>query len=136
MRVSVVICTRDRHEMIGRALESVVACQYPSFDVHVIDQSTTSLTRDIVQAVGRRCAATCRMYYHHLDRVGLSHAYNTGAGVSDGEIIACTDDDVVVPPDWLVRIAAAFEADPQAGLIYGQVLAPASFKEAGTSTWP
>ena len=43
---------------------------------------------------------------------------------SEGEIIACTDDDVIVPADWLTRIVAAFDGDPELGLLYGQVLVP------------
>jgi GT2 family glycosyltransferase len=130
VKLSVVICTRDRPETIGQALESVAACRYPSFDVHVMDQSTTTRTRDIVEAVRQQCPATCRIHYHHLDRIGLSHASNAGLRATDGAIVAYTDDDVVVPADWLTRIAAAFEADPHAGLIYGQVLVPESLQEA------
>ena len=139
MKLSVVICTRDRPETIGQALESVAACRYPSFDVHIMDQSTTATTREIVHDVRRRSPATCRIHYHHLDRAGLSRAYNAGVRAAGGDVIACTDDDVVVPPDWLTRIAAALEADPQAGLLYGQVLVPEALKEAslaGTAIVP
>ena len=130
MKLSVVICTRDRPETIGQALESVAACEYPSFDVHIMDQSATTRTRDIVEDLRGRLAAKCLIHYHHLDRIGLSHAINTGLRASDGDVVACTDDDVVVPADWLARIAGAFEADSHAGLIYGQVLVPDSLKEA------
>lgn len=130
MKISVVICTRDRHEMIGQAVESVAECDYASFDVHVMDQSTNALTRDIVQPLATRFAATCRTHYHHLDKAGLSRAYNAGVRASDGDIIACTDDDVVVPGDWLTNIGRAFEDDTQAGLLFGQVLVPDSLKAA------
>lgn len=129
-KISVVICTRDRPETIGQAVESVADCDYAPFDVHVMDQSATTLTRDVVRALGARHAAGGRVHYHHLERAGLSRAYNAGLRVSDGEIIACTDDDVVVPRDWLTRIARAFEADPHAGLLFGQVLVPPSLEEA------
>ncbi len=39
-KISVVICTRDRADLIGQAVESVAACDYPAFDLHVMDQST------------------------------------------------------------------------------------------------
>jgi GT2 family glycosyltransferase len=130
VKQSVVICTRDRPETIGQALESVAGCGYPSFDVHIMDQSTTARTRDIVLGVRERFAANRLIHYHHLDRIGLSHAINAGVRASDGDVVACTDDDVVVPADWLARIASAFETDSHAGLIYGQVLVPDSLKEA------
>lgn len=130
MKISVVICTRDRHETIGQAVESVAECDYPSFDIHIMDQSTNPLTRDIVQQLGTRFEAKCRIHYHHLDKAGLSRAYNAGVRASDGDIIACTDDDVVVPGDWLTKIARALEDDPQAGMLFGQVLVPESLKAA------
>jgi glycosyltransferase involved in cell wall biosynthesis len=131
--VSVLICTRDRPDTVGQAIESVALCDYPSFDVHVMDQSTTDETRVIVDELASRFDVRCAIHYHHLEKAGLSRAYNTGIGVSTGDIIACTDDDVVVPSDWLARIVDAFMADPELGLLYGQVLVPASLKEAAAS---
>jgi GT2 family glycosyltransferase len=129
VKISVVVCTRDRHETVGQALESVAKCEYPTFDIHVMDQSTNQLTREIVQELAARFAAKCSIHYHFLEKAGLSRAYNAGMRVSDGEIIAGTDDDVIVPSDWLTLIARAFEADPQAGLLYGQVLVPERLKK-------
>jgi glycosyltransferase involved in cell wall biosynthesis len=128
--MSVLICTRDRPDTIGQAVESVAQCDHPSFDLHVMDQSTTDDTRQIVEAAAARFAGTCEIHYHHLDKAGLSRAYNAGMRLSTGSVIACTDDDVVVPPDWLLHIARAFESDPQVGLLYGQVQVPASLAAA------
>jgi glycosyltransferase involved in cell wall biosynthesis len=130
VKVSVVICTRDRPDTIGQALESVAECDYPNFDVHIMDQSTNDRTKEIVEALAQRFASKCRINYHHLDKAGLSRAYNTGMRVSDGAIIGCTDDDVVVPRDWVTKIVRAFEKDSEAGLLFGQVLVPESLKEA------
>lgn len=130
MKVSVVICTRNRPDTVGQALESVADCDFPNFDVHVMDQSTDDKTRAIVENLAQRFAHKLKINYHHLDKAGLSRAYNLGISASDGEIVACTDDDVVVPRDWVAEIAKAFRADPQAGLLYGQVLVPESLKEA------
>jgi glycosyltransferase involved in cell wall biosynthesis len=130
-KISVVICTRDREDLIGQALESVAQCEYPDFDVHVMDQSTSDGTANVVRAVADRMRDRCRIVYHHLDKAGLSRAYNAGFSVSDGPIVACTDDDVVVPSDWLRCIARAFDADAQLGLLYGQVLVPESLRDAG-----
>jgi GT2 family glycosyltransferase len=129
-KISVVICTRDRPDTVGQAVESVAECDYPNFDLHIMDQSTNELTREIVQELARRFAHKLSIHYHHLDKAGLSRAYNAGIRVSDGELVACTDDDVVVPKNWLAEVARAFESDPDAGLLYGQVLVPESLKDA------
>jgi GT2 family glycosyltransferase len=127
-KISVIICTRDRPDLIGQAVESVASCDYPTYDLHVMDQSTTDATEKVVRPLIERFAGRCPIIYHHLDRAGLSRAYNEGFRVSDGTLIACTDDDVVVPVTWLTNIARSFEGDAQAGLLYGQVLIPESLK--------
>jgi GT2 family glycosyltransferase len=59
--------------------------------------------------------------YMAEDRPGLSHARNAGIEAAKGEIIAFTDDDVELPPDWIARLAAPF-ADPGVGCVTGLVL--------------
>lgn len=117
--VDVVICTRNRADKIGQALASVLACDHPDVAVTVIDQSTNDDTRQAIEAVG---APEGRIRYHHVDQTGLSKAYNTGIAATTGDLIAFTDDDCIVPTDWLSNIVAAFEADPEADLLYGRVV--------------
>jgi GT2 family glycosyltransferase len=133
-KISVVICTRDRADLIGQAVESVAGCDYPDFDLHVMDQSTDDATRDVVVALKEKLADQCTIHYHHLEQAGLSRAYNAGFRVTTAPLVACTDDDVVVPTDWLTRIATAFDADPQLGLLYGQVLVPPSLLPVDPNT--
>lgn len=124
MKLSVVVCTRNRHETIGQAVESIAQCDYRDFDIHIMDQSTNDLTKQIVEALAEKYVNTCAILYHHLKRAGLSAAYNSGMRACEGEIIAFTDDDVIVPGDWLKQIEAVFEREKDAGLLYGQVLVP------------
>src|SRR5215472_9897544 len=120
-RISVVICTRDRPDTIGSALDSVAAQDYPDFDVLVVDQSRVDETDRIVEEARRRCP---RIGLVRLRTPGLSRAYNTGIREAGSDLIAFTDDDVVAPADWLRSIALAFAAHPAVGLLYGQVLIP------------
>lgn len=129
MKLSVVICTRDRPDTVGQAIESVAECDYPEYDIHIMDQSTNTLTRDIVAELAKRFESKCKIIYHFLDKAGLSRAYNAGMRVTTGAVVAGTDDDVIVPKDWLKEIDRAFQ-DPGVGLLYGQVLIPESLKEA------
>jgi glycosyltransferase involved in cell wall biosynthesis len=118
--ISAVICTRNREDKIGTAIESVLANDYPSFDLTVIDQSTTNATRRVVEPLA---AADSRLRYVHIDEAGLSRAYNCGIDRTKGELLAFTDDDCIVAPDWLSSVAKAFEAEPDGELLYGQVVA-------------
>ena len=124
--ISVVICTRDRPDSLAATLRSVAAQDYPSFDVLVVDQSTGGETAALV-------AGTPAIRYLHLDTPGLSRAYNAGVRGTGAGLLAFADDDVVAPPDWLSRIAAAFAAHPASGLLYGQVLVPPELLERENS---
>jgi glycosyltransferase involved in cell wall biosynthesis len=130
VKLSTVICTRNRPDTIGQALQSVAECDFEGYDIHIMDQSTDGKTREVVEELAARFAHKVPIVYHHLDQAGLSRAYNAGVRVSTGDIIACTDDDVVVPKGWLTEVQRAFDSDPSAGLIYGQVLVPESLKQA------
>jgi GT2 family glycosyltransferase len=118
--MSVVICTRNRGDKISAAVASVLANDHPSFDLTIIDQSDTPETMTAVQPFAERDP---RVRYVHLDQAGLSRAYNAGIHGTVGPLIAFTDDDCLVPADWLRRIERAFGEDPSADLLYGQVLA-------------
>ena len=118
--ISTVICTRNREDKIGTAIQSVLANDYPSFDLTVIDQSTTDATRQVVEPLA---AKDSRVRYVHVEDAGLSRAYNNGIGRTTGEILAFTDDDCIVDSDWLSSIAKAFAVEPDGELLYGQVLA-------------
>jgi glycosyltransferase involved in cell wall biosynthesis len=123
--VSAIICTRNRHESVGAAVASVLANEYPNFDLTVVDQSDSSRTEEIVLGLP---TPPGRLRYIHSSVPGLSRAYNLAIRETHGEILAFTDDDCVAPSDWISTIVAAFEAEPDGDLLYGQVLEPAALR--------
>ncbi len=126
-RISAVICTRNRPDLIGSAVASVLANTYEDFELLVVDQSDDGRTRDEVE---RLMAGHPNLRYLHTSTPGLSRAYNIGVRETSGAIIAFTDDDCVAPPDWIEQIARAFAGEPEAELLYGQVLLPAALATA------
>jgi glycosyltransferase involved in cell wall biosynthesis len=117
--VSAVICTRNRPDKIGNAVETVLANTYPNFDLTVIDQSTNDETETIVRRIGQRDG---RIRYQRMSKSGLSRAYNLAIASTTGPILAFTDDDCLVPSDWIEKIVAAFEEQRDGELMYGQVV--------------
>ena len=113
--MTLIICTRDRPVELAHCLESVVATS-PRFDqVLVVDNGPANpATREVV-------ARFPGIEYIAEPRPGLSIARNTGLRASRGEIVAFTDDDVVVHPSWIARLRAAF-ADAATMAVTGLVL--------------
>jgi len=111
--VSVVVCTRDRTDSLARCLESLLAVRYPSYEIIVVDNaSTTDATARLVTAVRESDSrANDLLRLVREDRPGLDWARNRGLAEARHEIVAYTDDDVRVDPGWLGAIANAFAHD-------------------------
>ena len=118
--VTVAICTRERPHHIGAAVESVLAQEYPAFEVLIVDQSRTSSTSDIIRDVTSRHG---NVRYVQLEEVGISRARNCAMENAATELVAFTDDDCVVPAGWLQTMVGAMR-EPNVELVWGQVLAP------------
>lgn len=118
-RISAVICTRNRPDLIGKAVASVLANDHDSFELLVIDQSDDDST---ARALAQHLADD-RLRYVHLDRAGLSLAYNHGISIATAPLLTFTDDDCIAPSDWLTTAEQEFEAHPDVDMLYGQTLA-------------
>ena len=120
-RITVVIPTRGRPDLIGRSVRAVLANDHPAFDVLVVDQSDDDGTRRAVEAIATTDA---RLRYVHTMPPGLSRAYNVGARMATADVLAFTDDDTVADAGWLTAVDRAFATQPDAELLYGTVALP------------
>lgn len=99
LKVSVIVPTKNRPEMLRRCLESIVQSQ-PSYaydELIVVDNSDDQTKIRL----NRRIAQDMRVHYCQEARPGLAFARNTGIRASAGGIIVFADDDFVVHKDWI-----------------------------------
>ncbi|MCW3091603.1 MAG: putative glycosyltransferase [Ferruginibacter sp.] len=101
--VSVVIATYDRPADLDQCLQSVLKQKSERLiEVVVVDNNPESgLTAPVVERFPG-------VILINETKKGLSYARNTGISASTGEIILSTDDDVIVPPDWVENLVAPF----------------------------
>jgi glycosyltransferase involved in cell wall biosynthesis len=120
--VSVVLSTYNRAEQLGPALDHLLAQNRntPPYEVVVVDNNSTDRTRLIIEESAAR--AEGRLRYVFEPRQGLSHARNTGIVEARADIVAFTDDDVRVSPDWVVALSRAFETHPRIDCAGGRIL--------------
>jgi hypothetical protein len=117
---TVAVATRDRTESLAACLESLLALDYPRYEIVVVDNApSTSLTRDLVAA---RFGRDPRVRYLREDRRGVAAAHNRALGAARGSIVAFTDDDVRVDRLWLLELAAGFTAAPDVACVTGLIL--------------
>ncbi len=120
MNTAIVICTRNRGELIRETLESVAASTHEAYRAIVVDQSTDEATgRVALEFAGQ----DPRFRYHKSATRGLSRARNIGVReAGDADLIVFTDDDVRVDPYWLANLVEEFERHPDVAGIFGRVL--------------
>lgn len=111
---TVVVPVRNGASMIGDAIASVLACEFPAErrEVIVVDNGST----DATAAVIRRYPVT----YAYEPRRGVSNARNRGIAEGSGEVFAFIDGDCVAGPSWLRELVAPF-ADPEVGCVAGEL---------------
>ena len=109
--VSVVIPARNEEREIGRCLDSLARQTFRDFEVIVVDNGSMDRTASL--------ARSRRVRVIEEPRRGFSPARQAGFEAASGSIVASTDADTVVPPDWLARIEQAFKEQPQAVGVFG-----------------
>ena len=122
--ITVVICTRERPGALARCLDSLLAQNYPSFRVLVVDNApATGATAEVVRSAARRGPVS----YLKEPKAGLSFARNAAVAAAPGEILAWIDDDEYADPNWLAEVARALADHPEADVVSG-VIVPAELE--------
>jgi len=110
MKMSVVVCTYNRCESLKRTLKGFSEVVYPegySWELVLVDNNSKDETKMIAEEFKEESGFNVKYVFEA--KQGLSYARNRGINHSKGEIIAFTDDDVMVDRYWLSNIERAFE---------------------------
>jgi glycosyltransferase involved in cell wall biosynthesis len=125
--ISVVICTRNRPDGVAKAMASVLHATSKFDTLTVVDQSTDELTKCIVDGF----SSDSRVHYIRTDTIGLGKARNIALSLVHTDIIAFTDDDCTVAPNWLDAHRNIFAQHPKVVITYGSVVAADHDKAKG-----
>ncbi len=115
--VTVAVCTRNRVHNLGRCLTAIRGLVYPRLHILLVDNAPNT---DAAERVVKRDFTDVR--YVTEPRPGLDWARNRAIMEAKGEIIAFTDDDVVVDPGWIDSVVRAFGEHADVMAVTGRVL--------------
>lgn len=120
--LNVVICTYNRAEKLAKVLQSLMAAAMPQgvpVDIIVVDNNSSDATRQVVTEFSG--SANPKLRYIFEAKQGKSYALNTALGNLSADIVAFTDDDVIVDPGFLTEICRAAQNHPGVSCFGGRV---------------
>lgn len=105
-KISAVICTYNRYDVLDKAIKSLESQTLPlsDFEILVIDNSPDFATSE---AVKKDYDAIGNLTYVIEKTPGLSNARNVATGLAQSNFVAFMDDDAIADPKWLEKILEA-----------------------------
>lgn len=143
-RISVVLCTYNRAQLLRTALDSLLSqsLEKSQYEIVVVDNASTDDTSDVVKGFQAQYSSPAIILLSEPTQ-GLGYARNTGYKQARGRYVAFIDDDCMAMKDWLQSLWDSFEhVHPQPSSVGGpirpvyDVPKPAWFKDNyETDTW-
>jgi len=123
MRVSILICTKDRAAALRETLSSLARVAVPrgwKVDLLVVDNGSRDGTREVVQGA-RFCFGIPRVESEPV--LGVASARNRALDQATGEVLLWTDDDVRLPRDWIEKMVTPIQQGRMDAVAGGVTLA-------------
>lgn len=115
VKISVVVPAFNEESLLPACLDSLLGQDYPGeIEIIVVDNGSTDATAAIARARGVTVVPEPER--------GYSRALARGFSAATGAIIASTDADTVVPPDWLSRFAREYEKRGDVVAVGGEIV--------------
>lgn len=119
LAASVLICSRNRPELLIDTVRSVLAGEAVPRELVVVDQSSVAhpVLRNHTPFRG------CEIRYVHSPTKGLSRARNIALRAARSDVAVLIDDDMFVEPQWLTRLLEGSVGRGPCVVATGRVLA-------------
>lgn len=114
-KISVIVATYNRDHLITRALIALVGQDMPKdfFEIIIVNDGSNDKTEEKVKNFINQDTSTNIAAITLGKNLGSSYARNVGILYARGEFIAITDDDCIVPKNWLSDFIEAFKKHPE-----------------------
>jgi glucosyl-dolichyl phosphate glucuronosyltransferase len=119
VNISVVITTYNRAPLLAFTLGQLARQQFvPGDEVIVVDNASTDETPEVIARAARNFPVPLHQFREEAR--GKSPALNAGIARARGDLLALTDDDVLVADDWIATMRTVF-SDSSLVLVGGRV---------------
>lgn len=123
LKVSVIIPTYNRCQLIGKTLYSLLNQSYPetNYEIIVCDNNSTDKTVNVIKEYIKKYG-DMRIRYLCEKRQGSHYARNSGALMAKGELLYFTDDDMIADYNLLNNLVDFMEKHSRVAIATGKVL--------------
>jgi glycosyltransferase involved in cell wall biosynthesis len=134
-RISVALCTYNGGPFLPAQLESIAAQTRQPDELVVCDDGSTDGTLAILESFERRAPFPVRLERNRAT-LGSSKNFEKAIGLCAGDLIATSDQDDVWLPDKLALGQAAFDVDPERGLLFSDAeIVDQALRPLGHTMW-
>jgi glycosyltransferase involved in cell wall biosynthesis len=110
--VSIVIPAYNHADYLAEAIESILAQDYPSVELLVLDDGSTDNTREVLEGYAGQ------FYWETHKNMGEAATLNKGWRMSKGEILGRLSADDLLSPDAVSASVEGLQKNPDAVLVY------------------
>ncbi len=120
MKISVIIPTYKRIDKLRDCLDSLLKQTFPQddYEILVVEDGSQSGAKDLVKSLQEKFP---NLKYFWRENAGPAAARNVAIKVAQGEVCAFTDDDCLVPSDWLEKLWDGFQRHPEVAGVGGRM---------------
>lgn len=138
--ISVVVVTWNRRDLLRSCLQSLTRQNLNQpFEVVVVDNGSDDGSPEMVlQEYGKSTRFRVQVIRNPENR-GFCAANNQGFAASDTELVALLNNDAEAEPNWLEKLAGAFDGRPDVGMAASKILVyedPRRIDKAGHLIYP
>ncbi len=112
VRVSIVIPTYNREDLVAAAIDSALAQTHVPCEVIVVDDGSTDRTAEVLARYAGRIVAI------RQENTGLAGARNTGIRAATGEFVGFLDSDDLWEPRLVEEALNVFDRHPEVGAVF------------------
>ena len=119
--VTVIIPTYNRAQQLSVCLDAIARQDYgEKFELIIVDDGSSDNTQDIVALFVKKNKKINTKYVFQKN-LGCATARNTGIKNSSGEYLFFTDDDCIVPLNWIAQILEVFKNHEDISVVGGRI---------------
>ncbi|MCP4715955.1 MAG: glycosyltransferase family 2 protein, partial [Deltaproteobacteria bacterium] len=123
-RVHVFIYTFNKAAQLAETLKSLAATNYLNYKLIVLDNGSTDETQDILLSFDNGMFNGLKVISLPIN-IGAPAARNWlvhDEETRQAEYVVFFDDDIIVQPDWLIRMLDTFKNCPDAGVVGAKII--------------